>query len=289
MKAEEQTKLNETLSKVFKLDAEKLATLYNEAGDLEDLSVVIEADAQRVAKFNTDKQQQLNRGIKEGASKIEKELKDKYSFESELIGVELIDSLLVKQVEEATKGSVKDISKHPEYIKLQSSIDKVKKDVEKEWQEKLNTKEAEFKKAVIFDKVKSKALSFLESSKAILPEDVKKAENWKQTYVNALNSYQYLENEDGSIIPLDKEGKALQDKHGNSITFDEVVKTTADNYFDYPVADDRSGSGNKDTTKKVNTTGEPKTKAEALARLKDEKITPEDRKKYSLIYETAKE
>ena len=103
MKAEEQTKLNETLVKVFKLTEEQLSTLYNGDGDLTDLSVVAEADTKRVAKFNTEKTAQYNRGIKEGAVKIEKEIKEKYG-ESDLIGVELMDSIVVKQVEEATKA-----------------------------------------------------------------------------------------------------------------------------------------------------------------------------------------
>ena len=123
MKADEQTKLNETLSKVFKLDAEKLATLYNEAGELTDLNIVIEADEKRVAKFNTEKTAQYNRGIKEGAGKIEKELKEKFAVDSDLVGVELVDSIVIKQTEEAQERS-KDITKHPDYIKLEASIDK---------------------------------------------------------------------------------------------------------------------------------------------------------------------
>ena len=289
MKAEEQTKLNETLVKVFKLTEEQLSTLYNGDGDLTDLSVVAEADTKRVAKFNTEKTAQYNRGIKEGAVKIEKEIKEKYG-ESDLIGVELMDSIVVKQVEEATKAGSKDISKHPEYIKLQADIGKQLKERDKEWQTKLDLKDTEFKKAVVFDKVKSKALSFLESSKAILPSDVKKAENWKATYVNELSGYNYLENEDGTFTVLDKEGNALKDSHSNIRTFDEIVKECADKYFDYTVAEKRDSSGNK-TAATTGTTGnnEPKTKAEALAKLKEPKITPEDRKKFTELMDILKE
>jgi hypothetical protein len=288
MKAEEQTKLNETLVKVFKLTPEQMATLYDEAGDLTDLKVVTEADEKRVAKFNSEKTQQLNRGIKEGASKIEKELKDKYG-ESDLIGIDLVESILVKQVEEATKAGVKDISKHPEYIKLQTEIDKKLKERDKEWQSKLEAKEIEFKKAVTFDKVRTKALMFLESSKAILPSDVNKAANWKATYLNELGGFNYLENEDGTFTVLDKDGNALKDSHSNIRTFDEVIKECADKYFDYPAAEERSSSGNKTPSEHTSGNGEPKTKADALAKLKDPKINAEDRKKFSLLYESLKE
>lgn len=288
MKAEEQKKLNETLVKVFKLTEEQLSTLYNEDGDLTDLNVVTNADEKRVAKFNTEKTSQYNRGIKEGAGKIEKEIKEKYTVESDLIGVELVDTILVRQVEEATKAGNKDISKHPEYIKLQTDIGKQLKERDKEWQTKLDLKETEFKKSVIFDKVKSKALSFLESSKAILPADVNKAENWKATYINELKGFNYLENEDGTFTVLDKDGNALKDSHSNIRTFDEIIKESADKYFDYPAAESRSSSGNKETKENTSSPGEPKTKNDCLAKLKDPKITPEDRKKYTELMDTLK-
>jgi hypothetical protein len=287
MKADEQTKLNETLVKVFKLTEEQLSGLYNADGDLTDLSVVLDADTKRVAKFNTEKTSQLNRVIKVGAEKIEKAIKEKYG-ESELIGVELVESIVVSQVEEATKAGAKDISKHPEYIKLQADISKQIKDRDKEWESKLKLKESEFKKAVTFDKVKSKALSFLESSKALLPADVKKAENWKATYINELKEYNYMENDDGTFTVLDKEGNALKDSHSNIRTFDEIVKESADKYFDYPASDQRSSPGNTSTPGQTSG-GDVRTKADALAKLKDPKITPEDRKKFTELLDTLKD
>jgi hypothetical protein len=287
MKAEEQTKLNETLVKVFKLTEEQLSQLYNEDGDLTDLKVVTEADEKRVAKFNSEKTQQLNRGIKEGASKIEHEIKTKYG-ESELIGVELVDSIVLKQVEEAKVAGTKDITKHPDYIKLETSLASKVKEVEKEWQKKLDMKESEFKKSVTFDKVKTKALTFLESSKAILPADANKAANWKSTYLNELNGYNYLENEDGTFTILDKEGNALKDSHSNIRTFDEIIKECADKYFDYPAANARSSSGNQQSGQQSGN-GEVKTKADALAKLKDPKINDSDRKKYTELMDTLKD
>jgi hypothetical protein len=287
MKAEEQTKLNETLVKVFKLTTEQLSSLYNEDGDLTDLKAVTEADEKRVAKFTTEKTQQLNRGIKEGASKIEKEIKDKYSVESDLIGVELLDSIVAKQVEEATKAGSKDISKHPDYVKLEMSIDKVRKDKDKEWEVKVNELKSEFSKEKVFDKVKDKALVNLESRKPILPQDPKKAQVWKETYLNELRRGNYQEGEDGSLIVLDKDG-IMKDSHGNPVTFDEFEKSISDKYFEYPVAEKRDSSGNKEADKKFATSGDPKTKAEALEKLRDPKITPEDRKKYSELMDNLK-
>lgn len=290
MKAEEQTKLNETLSKVFKLDAEQLATLYDEAGDLTDLTVVTEADTKRVAKFNTEKLSQYNRGIKEGAEKIEDGLKKKYEVESDLIGVELVDQIVLKQTESVTKANPKDVTKHPDFIKLEASIEKKLKDRDKEWEGKVALKEAEFKKEKLFEKIRDKALVNLEGRKPILPTDPQKAKVWKDTYLNDLRAGNYQEGEDGMLIVLDKEGNGMKDKHGNAITFDEFEKGISDKYFEYPAANERSSPGNKSQTgQQQQNVGDPKSKAEAWEKLKDPKITPEDRKKYDLLYQTLKE
>lgn len=289
MKAEEQTKLNETLSQVFKLDEEQLATLYDEAGDLTDLKVVITADTKRIAKFNSEKQQQLDRGIKEGAEKVEKAVKGKYEVESDLIGVELIDLIIANQVEAATKDK-KDITKHPDYIRLETSITKQLKDRDKEWEEKMEAKEREFNKSKLFEKIRDRALVSLESRKPILPTDPAKAQVWKDTYLNELRSGTYQEGDDGVPIVLDAEGNVMKDKHGNPVTFDEYEKSISDKYFEYPTAEQRSSSGNQQQTGQAGqNTGEPKTKAEALDRLKDPKITPEDRKKYTDLMDNLKE
>jgi len=287
MKADEQTKLNETLSKVFKLDAEKLATLYNEAGDLTDLSAVIEADEKRIAKFTTEKTSQYNRGIKEGASKVEKEIKEKYGVESDVIGVELVDQVVLKQVEDATKAGSKDISKHPEFIKLQTEIDKKLKERDKEWQGKLELKDKEYNTEKLFSKIREKALTNLDTRKPILPGDPKKAQIWKDTYLNELKSYNYQESEDGMPIVLDKEGNILKDSHGYGISFDEFERSIADKYFEYPKSEQRSSAGNQTTQQ--SSTADVRTKADAMNKLRDPKITPEDRKKYTDLMETLKD
>lgn len=290
MKADEQTKLNETLVKVYKLTTEQLSQLYNEDGDLTDLTCVIDADEKRMQKFTTEKTQQLNRGIKEGASKIEKEIKERYGVESDLIGVELMDHIVLKQVEEATKAETKkDVTKHPDYIKLEASIQKQIKDRDKEWEGKLTAKELEWNREKMFEKISKRAIVNLESRKPLLPSDPRKAQVWKETYLNELKSGNYQESDDGIPIVLDKEGNVMKDSHGNPVTFDEYEKSISDKYFDYEAAERRSSSGNQSTAGQSSGNGDVKTKAEALARLKDPKINAEDRKKFTVLYESLKD
>jgi len=278
MTKEEQNLLTESLSKLFKIEPEILASLYNEAGELSDFSKILELDAERIKKIKSDTNDQYKRGIKEGASKIEKEIREKYELDSELIGVDLIDHLVVTKVEEAKVAGTKDVTKHPDFIKLQVSIDKLLKDRDKEWEGKMEVKERDFNKVRIFEKVREKALLNLSGRNPILSPDPRKAQNWKETYLNDLRQANYMEDDDGKLIVLDKDGKTLQNPHGQNITFDQFEKDIADKYFDYPVAADRSSAANKDD-KVVGSNGfdPPKDEDEYMARLREPKITPKER------------
>jgi hypothetical protein len=277
MNKEEQKLLNDSLSKLFKIEPETLASLYNEAGDLVDFSPILNADTERIKKFKSESDSQYKRGIKEGASKIEKELKEKYELESDLLGVDLIDHLVVTKVDEAKTSGTKDITKHSDYIKLQMSIDKQLKDKEKEWQTKLEAKEKEIAKEKLFEKVSKRALTNLETRNPILPGDLRKAQVWKDTYLNELKGASYMDN-DGEIVVLNAEGAPLQNAHGHSITFDEFERDIADKYFEYPVSTPRNSPGN--TPPPSGGSGgfvAPKNDDEYMARLKDPKITPTER------------
>lgn len=288
MNASEQKVLNESLSKLFKLDPETLASLYNEAGELVDFSKILELDAARITKYKSDSDSQYKRGIKEAAEKLERELKEKYELDSDLKGVDLIDHLLVHKVDEAKASGTKDITKHPEFIKLQVSIDKQLKDRDKEWEGKLKTKEAEYNKSRLFEKVREKALLNLTSRNPILPNDPRKAQVWKDTYLNDLRQANYMEDETGELIVLAPNGEKLQTAHGKNITFDEFEKDVADKYFEYPVSQERSSAGNKE--EKSNGTGfrAPKNEDEYMARLRDPKITPKERIELTEYWTTKK-
>jgi len=277
MKPEEQKILNDSLSKLFKIDPETLASLYNDAGDLVDFSKIIELDAARIAKFKTESDSQYKRGVKETMTNFEKELREKYELESELQGVDLVDHLVVKRIEEA-KANTKDITKHPDYIKLQTSIDKQIRDRDKEWEGKIAEKEREYNKSRIFEKVRDKALVNLTSRNPILPSDPRKAQSWKDVYLNDLRQGSYMEDGE-NIIVLNADGTPLQSAHGKTITFDEFEKEISDKYFEYPVSEHRSSPGNKPDPKNNGQSGftMPKTKEEYYERLRDLKITPAER------------
>jgi len=239
----EQKKLNGFLSKTLKMEAEDMASLYNEAGELVSLTAAEKADTARVAKLKDDNDSQYKRGQKEVASKLEAKLKDKYDIESELTGVELIDHILSEEIKKV-KGNGEDITAHPEYIKLKLENDKSLKAKDKEWQKKLEDVEVSHSKQLIFSKVRDRAFAELDNLKPILPDDARKAQKWREKFIDEFKSFDYQE-QDGKFIIL-KDGKPMQDSHGYTKSFEEHVKETASDFFEFQTAEHRSSSANKE-------------------------------------------
>ncbi len=269
--------------KALKLTAEEVASLYSEAGELNDFSLLERKDADRIKKLSDEKTGQYNRGLKEAATKLERELKEKHGIESELIGVELVDFILEQKVGEVKKAGSEDILKHPEVIRLISEHGKALKLKDKELKEKLDAKEQEINRANLLQKVKAKALAELENLKPILPEDAKKATNLKNILIADLEKNGYQENGEEFIV-LKEDGTPLQDAHANNVSFSELVKGTAEKYFDFKKADDRSSAGNNNGNN-GNGTGKqfgpkvrtPKDQNDFLEMSKDNTLTPEER------------
>jgi hypothetical protein len=270
----EKKKLEGFLSKALKLDSEAMAGLYNEAGELTDLTAAEEADALRIKKLKEDASSQYKRGLKEGAIKIETELKDKYEVESDKIGVELIDHIVSEKVSAAKPGS-DDITKHPDY---KSHTDKLIKLKEKEWQGKIDAMNSEFSKKAIQAKVREKGLANLDEYRPIIAGDAKKVLRWKEKYIEELYKSEYQDH-DGTPVPI-KDGKPIQDEHGNPISFDDFTKNVATELFDFETAEQRSSSGNTTFGHSGQNFVVPKNNEEYVAEMKKLSAeTPENKKK----------
>lgn len=260
------------LSKTLKIDTEDMAGLYNEAGELQNLTVASEADVARIKKIREESASQYKRGIKEGASKIEKELKDKYEIDSDSEGIELVDFIITKKVEEVKGAGGDDITKHPDYIKLQVETDKLLKSKDKEWQKKLDEREADFNRKAVFGRVKDRALAELDNLKPILPEDARKAQRWREKFVDEIGQFEYQEADD-SIVVL-REGKPVQDSHGYGVSFPDHIRSIAGDLFEFQASDQRDNTGNK--TNPTKPTGAIKSHSDYIDAMKKAK-TPQER------------
>lgn len=280
MTESEQKILNGFLSKTLKIDSEAMAGLYNGAGELISLDAPAAKDAERISKLKEDSKSQYSRGLKEGAEKIEKAAKSKYEIETDLIGVELIEHIVNEKIAEVKPGD-NDITKHPDYLRLKTESDKLLKAKDKEWEKKFADRESELAKQATFSKVKERALAELENLKPILPEDAKKAQRWKEKFIEEFKQFEYAE-QDGNYIIM-KDGKPVQDSHGYTKSFVDHVKETASDFFDFKKAEDRSNAGNKPPADPNKPFIAPKTQDEYVQMMRDAK-TPEERIKIKESY-----
>jgi hypothetical protein len=236
--------LESSLSKLFKLDKEALSSLYNEDGELTTFDPVIAANETKIASMKEEKDNQYKRGLKDGATKFEKHIKDKYQVDAEVDGTDLVDALVDKKIAETSTLTDDQVEKHPKFIELKTETDKKIKEAVKVKEAEFEKEKAEYARKETLQSVRGKAISILDGLNPILPEDQNKAKSWKETYLREFEQFDYQPKDDDFVVL--KDGKVYEDAHGNTVKLSELAKNTADKYFDYKKAEDRSGSGNKE-------------------------------------------
>lgn len=250
MTKEEKEVLDGFLKKIYNVNEEDLASLYNEAGELTSVDSIIAKDSERVARFKTEKSDQFKLGEKKAHQKIESHLKEKYNItDTELIGAELIDFVVESQTGELKEKLTKkvdsaDIEKHPAFISKRSEWEKALTAKDKEWQEKLENQQSEWNKKQTLGEVAKYGLTYLETN-FVLPEDPQRAANFKNIFTRELEAGNYSLQENGEPLILDNDGKPREDAHGKMISFKDYVEQIGIKYFDKRQANQRGNAGNQ--------------------------------------------
>lgn len=283
MTTKEQELLKGFLSKTLNMDAEAMSGLFNEDGELISMETAINLDAQRMSKQKDERDAQFNRGIKEGAEKIEKAVKKRFGIESEQIGLELIIEAFDAEIAKVSSKKDENIEKHPDFIKQKSNFEKLLREKDAEHQQAIANLQSDFKKVKVLDRIKEMAALKLDAMRPILPEDPIKAKMWRDTFLREVGQGNYSINDDGSVMVLDKEGKSLTDQHGYNVIFDNHVEGIANSYFEFHKAKPRGSTGgeNEGGGEEVITF---KDEADFIERVKNAK-TPEESAK---LYESYK-
>lgn len=290
MTNEEKSILEAFLSRTLQVGGESLSELYNSEGELISLKIAEDKDAERVLKFKTEKQKEFDKGLEKGASKIEKAIREKYKItDSELIGPELVDHVIELQTAELneklkSKGKDEDFEKHPKYIDFKKAHEAALKAKDQEWETKLTERENEWNRKEALTKVVKRAFGKLDTD-FVMPENAERANALKEVLQRELESGNYKFDND-EIILLDKEGRPLEDKHGNLIQFNEHIDSIAGRFFDKRVANPRGNSGNQNQPPQQNI-GAFKSQDEYLEAARNAK-TPEQQVEVFKKYQNSK-
>ena len=293
------------LSKAYNFDNGKIAELFkdgetelSEDQQKEILQKLLDEDAKRVEaiKKSVDTKPAFQDGFKKAQgeilTKFEKDLKEKFGLESDKMGLELVEELVSKKSEGGQGGDVTEdaIKRSKVFQDMESNLKKQITTVKTEYETKINEIQDGYKAEKTFSNVSQKALQIFNGLNPILPQNKTVADNQVKFFVNTLKDFKF-DVQDERIVVMDKDGKVIEDGHGNSRSFEDIVKETASGLFEFKANNGGSGSGNggqgQGGSGSSYAGNVPKTFEELEKVMSDTSISIEDRSNIMAEYEKA--
>lgn len=283
------------LSGLFKLDNGAFAERFENSEDITEDAVIndlLNLDAERVQGFNTKASEQFKQGYakakKEERSEYEKEIAAEFGIEENKMGLDLVRAIIEKNSKggKATNLTDDEVKKHPVYQQLEQRRQKELQEIENTWSNKYNELETGFKKQSTYGQVKAKASSILNELNPVLPTNERAKQNQINSFLAAFNDYDFdLQNDNILIL---KDGKVYEDRHGNTIRFEDYVKDLASGYFDFKANNGGNNSTEDDNDGNGPATGFVPKSIEELAEYIDRPdVSPEDKAKASENFDKA--
>ena len=293
------------LSKAYNFDNGKIAELFkdgetelSEDQQKEIIQKLLDEDAKRVEaiKKSVDTKPAFQDGFKKAQgeilTKFEKDLKEKFGLESDKMGLELVEELVSKKSEGGQGGDITEdaIKRSKVFQDMESNLKKQITTVKTEYETKINEIQDGYKAEQTFSNVSQKALQIFNGLNPILPQNKTVADNQVKFFVNTLKDFKF-DVQDERIVVMDKDGKVLEDGHGNSRSFEDIVKETASGLFEFKANNGGSGSGNggqgQGGSGSSYAGNVPKTFEELEKVMSDTSISIEDRSNIMAEYEKA--
>jgi len=242
--------LKQLLVKTLGYSQEEVASLFTNEDGLEinddAMASILERDQKRVERFQTERQTYFDNGFKkaqkETLTKFENDVREAFKIDSDKQGIDLINDIVTNKLGAGVELEEDKIKVHPLYVKTVDDFNRKVKDTEKIWQDKYNGRESEIVREKTFSTIKQKSKSIIDSLKPLLPKDATKAEKQMGFLYNELSGYEF-DLQDETII-VKKDGKLYEDKHGQRIQFDDLIKGIASGIWDFEVGTPKKGSGN---------------------------------------------
>ncbi len=191
----------EELAKSLNIASEGVASLFNDAGELQSIEPFTAALEQRNAKAKAERDAQYSRGKKEALVGVEKQLRDKYDAPDDLQGVELVEHIVQTKVEEVKSADPADIEKLPAYTAKKREWEKLHNaEIQKLQQEKKTMQEG-FENEKLLQSVERFASDELISGyDAELPADEAKAAKFKSLFLAEVKGGKFKSDENGQPI-----------------------------------------------------------------------------------------
>lgn len=246
---EEKELLLQLATKLFNKTEEEVSQIIYDGEKIKDDSfdTLLQMDTARVKRFKDESTIRFNDGYKKAQSEIMPEIEKKIRTEFEISEEATFDELIPKVKEKIATGSKSkltddEVKKHPVYLELEKN--RIPKDVYEQKINEFETYKTGIERQNKMSKVREKALLFLDEFKPAFPDDENIKNNLKNVYLSEFEKFDDYEiSEDGSIIAV-KDGKRVEDAHGNPVPFKQLAKEKASGYFQFMVQTPKGGAGN---------------------------------------------
>ncbi len=241
---DEKQVLQSLLTGIFSMTDGEIAELLYSDGKIKDDAdqLLLERHAKKVEKINAEKQKYFDNGYskgkKESMERVEKEFKEKTGMDGE--DFEAMLTAHLEAVKTKPKHSDDDVKRHPLFIDLERNS--IKKEQYDALKTEFETYKQQEQRRNALGRVQSKAWELTSARSPILSDNPLVAETRKGDFLRKFEEYDYEINDD--LIVVVKDGKRLEDKHGNIITFDAHVGKLAEMCFDFKKQQDRGNAGN---------------------------------------------
>jgi hypothetical protein len=235
------------------------------------------------AQYDESKTNLVNKAVKETSERFEAQLKSKFGLDGEVEDV--VQAAFEKlQGSQAAKLDDEKVLSHPKYLELQSKLaderQKIKAEVEGEWSKKYNALQQDIETRELRSVIGQLADDFW-SQQQIIDIDDSVKQNWKKEFQERImRQSKFKKLEDGRVIPVDDEGRALQNDLGHAITTDDILRKSFEGYVPVKQSTDRSSTGGKGGQGgggSQYTGAMPKTAEEAAKLINDSSLTVEQR------------
>lgn len=253
------------LSKTLNQDNEQLAELLykkSDDGNLTDdlsenaLETLLRLDAERVQKLKPNTKELFDNGYKKGQSEIserwERSLREKFGIEqNDLKGDAILDAILSRQAEGGMKADK--VKTHPEYLALETQLRKREEELRAEFEAEIQKREIAYSREQTWGSVSNLVRQSVRGLNPVLPNDQGKADRLLDLFVNTnFRDFEYQPDGNGGFVVM-KDGQRVENQHGHVKALQDLVRETAETYFEFNAQKPAGNAGNTNTGSPVQT------------------------------------
>lgn len=249
------------LGKTLNVPADQLADLVFEKSDdgtLTDnitesaLQTLLQLDAERVQRMKPNTKEYFDNGYKKAQSEVstqwERRLREKFGVDpdGQMQGDALTDAIKAALSDNSVKPEK--IKTHPEYLTLEAQMRKQADELKAQYEAQLESQKSAFAREQTWGQASSAIRQTIKGLKPVLPSDAGKAEKMLDLFLNThFREFEYQPDGNGGWVVM-KEGNRLENAHGHIKPLADLVRETAESYFDFHAQQPAGNAGNAGNT-----------------------------------------